>query len=120
MFNFYGDKVEELRKDTLEITKKIEDAGYEVISIWECEWNILKKRPEVAEFLKTLKSGQPRRQLSFNKILHGVQNESLFGLLIVDIHTPTELQPLFSDHPLIIKNAMVLREDFGEYIKKSS
>ena len=54
MLNFYGDKVEELRKDTLEITKKIEDAGYEVISIRECEWNVLKKRPEVAEFVKTV------------------------------------------------------------------
>ena len=59
VLNFYGYKVEELRKDTLEITKKIEDAGYEVISIRECEWNVLKKRPEVAEFVKTLKSVQP-------------------------------------------------------------
>ena len=31
---------------------------------------------------------------------------------------PTELQPLFSDHPLYIKNPMVSREDFGEYMKK--
>ena len=118
VLNFYGDKVEELRKDTLEITKKIEDAGYEVISIRQCEWNVLKKRPEVAEFVKTLKSVQPRRQLSFNKILHGIQNDSLFGLLIVDIHTPTELQPIFSDHSLIIKNVMVSREDIGEYMEK--
>ena len=76
------------------------------------------KRPEVAEFVKTLKSVQPRRQLSFNKILHGVQNDSLFGLLIVDTHTPTELQPIFSDHPFIIKNVMVSREDIGEYMQK--
>ena len=118
MLNFSGDKVEKLRKDSLAITKKIENAGYEVISIRECEWNVLKKRPEFAEFVKTQKSVQPRRQLSFNKILHGIQNNSLFGLLIVDIHTPTELQPLFSDHPLIIKNVMVSCKDIGEYMKK--
>ena len=35
--NWYGDEVDNLRKDTLKITKKIEEDGYKVISIWECE-----------------------------------------------------------------------------------
>ena len=89
-FNWHGDKVEELKKQTLEITQKIEEDGYEVISIWECEWKKMKKRPEVAEFVKTLKTVQRRRKLSFDQILKGIQNDTLFGLLIVDIHTPTE------------------------------
>ena len=118
-FNWRGDKVEELKKHTLEITKKIEDAGYEVISIWECEWKRMKKRPEIAEFPKTLKTVQPRRKLSFDQIVKGIQNNSLFGLLIVDIHTPTELQPLFADHPLIIKiqwcHARILA--IGDYMR---
>ena len=50
----------------------------------------MKKRPEVAEFVKTLKTVQRRRKLSFDQILKGIQNDTLFGLLIVDIHTPTE------------------------------
>ena len=45
-----------LKPYTLEITQKIEQDGYEVISIWECEWKRMKKRPEIAEFLKTLKT----------------------------------------------------------------
>ena len=77
----------------------------------------MKKRPEVAEFVKTLKTVQPRRKLSFDQILKGIQNDTLFGLLIVDIHTPTELKPLFADHPLIIKNTMVSREDIGDYMR---
>ena len=102
-FNWHSDKVEELKKHTLEITQKIEEDGYKVISIWECEWKRMKKRPEIAEFQKTLKTVQPRRKLSFDQILKGMQNDTLFGLLIVDIHMPTELQLLFADHPLIIK-----------------
>ena len=109
--------MEELKKQTLEITQKIEEDGYKVISMWECEWKKMKKRPEVAEFVKTLKTVQPRRKLSFDQILKGIQNDTLFGLLIVDIHTPTELKPLFADHPLIIKNTMVSREDIGDYMR---
>ena len=30
---------------------------------------------------------------------------------------PTELQPLFADHPLITKNTMVSREDIGAYMR---
>ena len=86
-FNWRGDKVEELKKQTLEITQKIEEDGYEVVSIWECEWKRMKKRSEIAEFLKTLKTVQPRRKLSFDQILKGIQNNTLFGLLIVDIHS---------------------------------
>ena len=109
--------VTKLKKRTLEITQKIEEDGYEVLSIWECEWKRMKKRPEIAEFLKTLITVQPRRKLSFDQILKGIQNDTLFGLLIVDIHTPTELQALFADHLLIIKNTMVSREDIGDYMR---
>ena len=116
-FNWGGDKVEELKKHTLEITKKIEEDGYEVISIWECEWKRMKKRPEIAEFLKTLKTVQPKRKLSFHQIPKSIQNDTLFGLLIIDIHTPTELQLLFADHPLIIKNTMISLEDIGKYMR---
>ena len=41
------------------------------------------------------------KNLKENQILRDIN-----GILIVDIHTPTELQPLFADHPLIIKNTM--------------
>ena len=116
-FNWCGDKVEELKKHTLEITQKIEEDGYKMISIWEYEWKRMKKRPEIAEFLKTLKTVQPRRKLSFDQILKGIQNDTLFGLLIVDIHTPTELRPVFADHSLIIKNTMVSCEDIEDYMR---
>ena len=63
------------------------------------------------------KQSSPKKKLSFDQILKGIQNNTLFGLLIVDIHTPTELQPLFADHPRIIKNTMVSCEDIGDYMR---
>ena len=43
-FNWCGNKVEELKKQTLEIKQKIEEDGYEVISVWKCEWKRMKKK----------------------------------------------------------------------------
>ena len=113
-----GKTYEQLRQDTLNKTKKLEEAGYRVNRIRECEWKKLKRNPEVASFLKKLKCVEPRNQLTFKKIIEGIQSESLFGLLICSIHTPEELKPKFSDFPPIIKNTTISRFDIGEYIQK--
>ena len=67
----------------------------------ECEWLKIRKQPEVSSFLKTLKSVTPKRKLCFEKILEGVQNETLYGFLIVDIHTPDKLKENFKDFDYI-------------------
>ena len=77
----------------------------------ECEWLKIKNQPKVSRFLKTLKSVTPKRKLTFEKILEGVRNESLYGFFIVDIHTPDELKEKFKDFPLIIKNSFISLDD---------
>ena len=69
-------------------------------------------------FTKTLKSVRPRRRLSYQKILKGVQNDELFGFVLVDIYTPNHLKQLFNEFPPIFKNVMVGREDVGELMKR--
>ena len=83
----------------------------------ECEWLKIRKQPEVSSFLKTLKSVTLKRKLTFEKILEGIRNESLYGFLIVDIHTHDELKEKFTNFPLIIKNSFISREDIGSYMK---
>ena len=73
--------------------KILQDAGYQVISMRECAWKKMKTNLHIVSFLKNLKTGTPKRQLSFQKILEKIEDESLFGLAIVDIHTPEELKP---------------------------
>ena len=50
-------------------------------------------------FSKTLKSVTPKRKLCFEKILQGVQNETLYGFLIVDIYTPDKLKENLKTFP---------------------
>ena len=68
-------------------------------------------------FTQTLKSVRPRRRLSFQKILKGVQSDELFGFVLADIYTLRHLKPFFNEAPFIFKNAMVGRKDVGELMK---
>jgi len=60
-------KNEDIRRETLEKVDKLKEAGYCVRSIKECEWKMMKKRPEISNYLKTLRCVRPRFQLSFQK-----------------------------------------------------
>ena len=81
----------EIRKATLENKRRLAKEGFTVVEVWECQWKQSAKRGDIAAYLKTSKTVQPQRQLSFNKIL-GVKNGSLHGFLLVDIHTPNLLK----------------------------
>ena len=113
-----GKSYEQLRQETLTKTNKLEEAGYRVNRIRECEWKKLKRNSEVVSFLKKPKCVEPRHQLTFEKIIEGIQFESLFGLLICTIHTPEDLKSKLSDFPPIIKNTTISRSGIGEYMQK--
>ena len=76
----------EVRKAILENKRRLEAKGFDVVEMRECQWKQLAKRNDIAAYLKTLKSVQPKRQLSFHKTLEGVKNGTLYGFLLVDIH----------------------------------
>ena len=84
--------------------------------ITECEWQQMKKHRRISSFLKTLKCVEPRKQLSFEKIFEGIKNDTLYKFLFVDIHTADELKSKFDDFPMIIKHAMISREDLSSYM----
>ena len=78
------------------------------------------KQPHIAAFVKNIKSVQPKKQLNFEKILRGVQNDQLYGFLFVEIRTPEHLKEKYSDFPMIIKNVMVSKDDLSPYVKVSN
>ena len=88
-----------------------------VVEMRECQWKQLAKRGDIATYLKTLKTVQPKRQLSFHKILEEVKNGTLYGFLLVDIHTPNHLKEKYKHFPLIIKITCVSRDDIGGYMR---
>ena len=106
----------EVRKATLENKRRLEAEGFDRVEMRECQWKQLAKRADIAAYLKILKSVQPKRQLSFGKIV-GVKNGTLYGFLLVDIHTPYHLKEKYKDSPLIIKNTFASKDDIGEYVR---
>ena len=108
----------QIRKATQEKKQALTEEGFRVVSIRECEWLRMKKQSEIVSFLKTLKCVQPKYQLSFEKILKGIENKELYGFLIVDIHTPEDSKHFCRDFPPIIKNTNIGREDIGVYMEK--
>ena len=112
-----GKAFQELHRKTKKKIKLLEECGFYVRFIWECQWKQLSLEEDVISFTQTLKFVRPRRRLSFQKILKGVQSGELFGFVLADIYTPKHLISFFNEFPLIFKNAMVGREDIGELTK---
>ena len=110
-----GKIFQELHRKTEEKIKLLEDCGFHVRFIWECQWKRLSLEKDVI-FTQSLKSVRPRCHLSFQKILKEIQSGKLFGFVLADIYTPNHLKPFFNEFPPIFKNAMVGREDIGEQI----
>ena len=62
-----GKTFQELRQNTKEKIKLLEDCGFHVRFIWECQWKRLSLEEDVISFTKTLKSVRPRCAYSFKK-----------------------------------------------------
>ena len=75
------------------------------------------KSKEMTAFIKTLKTVQPRKQLSFQKTLAGAEDGSIFGFILCGIHTPKTLKKLFEKLPPIFKNVEVSREYIGDHLR---
>ena len=71
-------KHQDIREKAVQNTKRLQDKGYEVVRMQECVWKKMKKNPRIASFLASLRTVTPKRQLLFQKILEGIQGESLF------------------------------------------
>ena len=100
----------DIRKETKNNTKKLEEERFRVVEMRECKRLKIRKQPELSPFLKTLNSVTLKQKLSFEKILKGIRNETLYCFLIVDIHTADELKEKFKSFFLIIKNSIITRK----------
>ena len=63
---------ENIREETKNNKKSLDEEGFRVVEMRECEWLKIRKQPEVSRFLKTLKSVTPKQKLTFEKILEGI------------------------------------------------
>ena len=76
------------------------------------EWCLF-ENANIASFLKTLKCVQPKRELSFNKILERVKKERIIRVFYRGHLNPGKLKHYRRDFSNIIENTDILRQDIG-------
>jgi len=112
--------------ERLELTRRkrrdIADRGLSLIEMSECSWEERKRKdPLVRQYLEQrflpFEHSKTAR-LSSAEMLQEIVDGRIFGLALVDIHTPPSLREKFSKmQPLILKRT-VRREDLGPFMSQ--
>ena len=94
----------------------IEEKGYNVVEMWECEWlNLYKTTACVKERLR--ESFPYKRPLTEESLLEQMRSGKLIGYVQCDIEVPEELKNNFANFPPMFKNTNVGRYDIGLLMK---
>ena len=102
---------DEMRKDY------VQQKGYQLVEMWECEWWSLSKTD--ASVKSHLRENFPyKRTLSEEQLLQGIIDRQLFGYVQCDIDVPEHLRSYFSIFPPTFKNTVGSREDIGNLMRE--
>ena len=101
---------DEMRRDF------IQQKGYQIVEMWECEWwSLYKNDASVKSHLR--ENLLYKLPLSEEQLLLGIINGQLFGYVHCDIEVPEHLRSYFSNFPPLFKNTVVSREDVGNLMR---
>ena len=106
---------------TKRVYKYLTTLGYKVTIMTECEWLQIKQSTNVVNILKQWAIPKPnynQATLTETAILQQIVNGTIFGLIQVDIITPTSLKEYFKEMTPIFKNVDVTVKDCGVYMAK--
>ena len=91
----------ELHQDTKEKERYIRSLGYNLVTIYECQWlNILQTNQTTASFVRQLQHRSMAKNVPMTEqqIITGMMNDTFFGLIECDISVPDHLkESLFGD-----------------------
>ena len=94
----------------------IQEKGFKVIAMWECEWWRLYKTTNTVK--QHIREHFPyRRSFAAEQLLEEIKEGKLFGYLQCDIEVPETLRSKFVNFPLKFKNTLVSESDFGDLMK---
>ena len=115
-----GKTMEQLRIETEKNSKYIQQCGYNLVELWECQWKKKKaQQNELRQFLqKYRRSLDYKAQMTETDIIAAVKAETLFGMVECDISVPDHLKEYFSEMTPIFKNIHVSLDDIGEPMKQ--
>ena len=94
----------------------IQEKGFKVIEMWECEWWTLHKTTSTVK--QHIRENFPyRRSLAPEQLLEEIKKGKLFGYVQCDIEVPEKLRSDFINFPPIFKNTLVSKSDIGDLMK---
>ena len=94
----------------------IQEKGFKVIEMWECErWRLYKTTNTVKQHLQ--KHFPYRCSLAADQLLEEIKNGKLFGYVQCDNEVPENLRSNFNNFPPIFKNTLVSKNNIGDVMK---
>ena len=94
----------------------VQEKGYKVIEMWECEWWRLYKTNNTVK--QHIRGHFPyRRSLAAEQLLEEIKERKLFGYVQCDFEEPENLRVDFANFPPIFKNTLVSESDIGDLIE---
>ena len=111
-----GKTMEQLRTETEKNQKYIQQCGYNLKEMWECEWKKIKtQNPVLRQFLRRFRRPLDYQQtMTEDQVLEAVKEGTLFGMVECDIEVPEDLKPHFAEMTPIFKNTKIGLQDIGE------
>ena len=95
----------------------IQERGYEVIEMWECEWWRLYKTSNTVKY-NIREHFLYRRSLAAEQLLEEIKEGKFFAYVQCDYEVPENLRANFANFSPIIKNFYVSKSDIADLMKK--
>ena len=94
----------------------IQEKGFKVIEMWECEWcRLYKTTNTVKQHIR--EHFCYRCSLAADQLLEEIKKGKLFGYVQYDIEVPENLRLNFANFPPIFRNTLVSKNDIGDLMK---
>jgi hypothetical protein len=104
---------------TIERKRYLEDRGFTVVDIWECEYKQMRKTDEDLKLFRQnyIQGLDVRTTMSENEVLSKITEGEIFGVVECDIHVPEDKKEKFSEMTPIFKNVDIPFEAIGEHMQ---
>ena len=95
----------------------IQQKGYKVIEMWECNWwDLYRTDATVKNHFRA--NFHYQRPLSEERLMQEIKSGKLFGYVQCDLKVPVHLEAYFANFPPIFKNTVVGTNDIGDLMKE--
>ena len=104
---------------TIERKHYLEDRGFTVVDIWECEYKQMRKTDKDLKLFRQnyIQGLDVRTTMTENEVLSKITEGEIFGVVECDIHVPEDKKDKFSEMCPIFKNVDIPFEAIDEHMQ---